>query len=46
MTPNPKISTQNTKEIEFFIGNLLVRVHFIIVIIKGNGLAPWEVESR
>ena len=27
-----------------FIGNLLVRVHFIIVMIRWTGLAPWEFE--
>ena len=31
-------------EREFFIDNLLVRVHFIIVIIWWTGLAPWEFE--
>ena len=29
---------------EFFIDNLLVRVHFIIVIIRWTGLAPWEFD--
>ena len=29
---------------EFFIDNLLVRIHFIIVMIKWTGLAPWEFE--
>ena len=29
---------------ELFIGNLLVRIHFIIVMIRWTGLAPWEVE--
>jgi len=29
---------------EFFIDNLLVRIHFIIVMIRWTGLAPWEVE--
>jgi len=28
--------------IEFFIVNLLVRIHFIIVMIRWTGLAPWE----
>ena len=27
---------------EFFIENLLVRIHFIIVMIRWTGLAPWE----
>jgi len=29
-------------EREFFIDNLLVRIHFIIVMIWWTGLAPWE----
>jgi len=29
-------------EREFFIDNLLVRVHFIIEMIWWTGLAPWE----
>ena len=29
---------------EFFIDNLLVRIHFIIVMIGWTGLAPWEFE--
>ena len=29
---------------EFFIDNLLVRIHFIIVMIRWTGLAPWEFE--
>jgi len=28
----------------FFIDNLLVRIHFIIVMIRWTGLAPWEFE--
>jgi len=28
----------------FFIDNLLVRIHFIIVMISWTGLAPWEFE--
>jgi len=31
-------------EREFFIGNLLVRIHLIIVMIRWAGLAPWEFE--
>jgi len=27
-----------------FIDNLLVRIHFIIAMIRWTGLAPWEVE--
>ena len=33
-----------TSEKEFFIDNLLVRFHFIIVMIRWTGLAPWEFE--
>ena len=32
-------------EREFFIDNLLVRIHFIIVMIRWTGLAPWEIEK-
>ena len=32
------------QEREFFIHNLMVRIHFIIVIIGWTGLAPWEFE--
>ena len=31
---------------EFFIDNLLVRIHFFIVIIRWTGLAPWEFGPR
>ena len=31
-------------EREFFIDNLLVRIHFIILMIRWTGLAPWEFE--
>jgi len=30
------------EEREFCIDNLLVRIHFIIVMIRRTGLAPWE----
>ena len=29
---------------EFFIDNILVRIHFIIEMIWWTGLAPWEFE--
>ena len=29
---------------EFFIDNLLIRIHVIIVTIRLTGLAPWEFE--
>ena len=31
-------------EREFFIENLLVRIHLIIVMIRWTGLAPWQFE--
>ena len=37
-------STKHTCSREFFIDNLLVRIHFIIVTIRWSGLAPWEFE--
>ena len=33
-----------SRETEFYIDNLLVRTHFIIVMIRWTGLAPWEFE--
>ena len=33
-----------SREREFFIDNLLVRIHFIIEMIWWTGLAPWEFE--
>ena len=32
------------REREFFIDNLLVRIHFIIVMVGWTGLAPWKFE--
>ena len=32
------------REREFFVHNLLVRIHFIVVMIRWTGLAPWEIE--
>ena len=29
---------------EFFVDNLLVQIHFIIVMIRWTGLVPWEFE--
>ena len=31
-------------ERQFFTDDLLVRIHFIIVMIRWTGLAPWEFE--
>ena len=36
------LSSEHICEREFFIDNLLVRIHYIIVRIKWTGLAPWE----
>ena len=33
------------REREFFIDNLLVRIHFIIVMIRWTGLAPCELSE-
>jgi len=33
-----------SREREFFIDNLLLRIHFIIVIIRWTGLATWEFD--
>jgi len=34
----------HSREREFFTDNLLVRIHFIIEMIRWTGLAPWEFE--
>ena len=39
------LNGRSQREGEFFIDNLLVQIHFIIVIIGWTGLAPWEFES-
>ena len=39
-----KVKHSCMKEREFFIDNLLVRIHCIIVMIRWTGLAPWEFE--
>ena len=31
-------------EREFFVDNLLVRIHIVFVIIRWTGLAPWDLE--
>ena len=41
-SPSPFSRSRGCQEREFFIDNLLVRIHFIIVMIRWNGLAPWE----
>jgi len=35
-------ATPGFTEKEIFIDNLLVRIHFIMVMIRWTGLAPWE----
>ena len=37
-------SSQRDRDREFFIDNLLVQIHFIIVVVRWTGLAPWEFE--
>jgi len=41
-SPRAPRTCQGGAEREFFIDNLLVRIHFIIVMIRWTGLAPWE----
>ena len=40
----PERASAQVWEKEFMIDNLLVRIHFIIVMIRWTGLAPWEFE--
>ena len=35
---------ERRRERQLFIDNLLVRIHFIIIMIRWTGLAPWEFE--
>ena len=37
-------SSYTSRERQFFTDNLLVRIPFIIVMIRWTGLAPWEIE--
>ena len=41
----PAVLQQAHSEKEFFIDNLLVRIYFIIVMIRWTGLAPWKFDS-
>ena len=41
---SPREHAHAAPERESFIGNVLVRIHFIIVMIMWTGLAPWEFE--
>jgi len=34
----------SAREREFFIDNLLVQIHFIVVMFRWTGLAPWEFD--
>ena len=36
------VSAQQARAREFVVDNLLVRIHFISVMIRWTGLAPWE----
>ena len=40
-----KMMAAGTRERRFFIDNLLVRIHFIIVMVRWTGLAPWVFEQ-
>ena len=40
----PTHPTFEPVEREFFIENLQVRIHFIIVMIRWTGIAPWDFE--
>ena len=44
MMKAPLTPRRNPEEREFFIDNLLVRIHLIIVMIRWSGLAPREFE--
>ena len=43
--PHRSNNLSTERERELFIDNLLVIIHFIIVMIRWTGLAPWEFES-
>jgi len=43
LTPEP-FTPEREREREFFIDNLLVRIHCIIVMVRWTGLAPLEFE--
>jgi len=42
--PFTSLGTCGPTERLLFIANLLVRIHFVIEMIKWTGLAPWEFE--
>ena len=39
------LSAHTGAEREVFVDNLLVQIHFVIVMIRWTGLAPWKFES-
>ena len=41
---NSHNSGRHSLERDFFIDNLLIRIHFSIVMIRWTGLAPWVYE--
>jgi len=41
----PCVEATSPPEREFFIDNLLVRIHFIIVMIRWTGLAPPDLHT-
>ena len=42
--PHPPSAAAAAGERDFLIDNLLVRIHFIVLMIMWTGLAPWEFE--
>ena len=42
--PTPRENLPEPEEREFSIDNLLVWAHFIIVMVRWTGLAPWDLE--
>ena len=40
----PQTAGAVPREGELFLDNLLARIHFIIVMIRWTGLAPWDFE--
>ena len=38
------LASERERKREFFIDNLLVRIHSIIVMLRWTGLAPWGFE--
>ena len=42
----PRIEIYQEVERDLIIDNLLVRIHFISVMIRWTGLAPWECEYQ